>query len=308
MYSNQNNFTNVITENKLQNSNSPTFDYNSTNKQENYIYNISNSNNLPSYQPPPYEAPQNQQSQPQLSREELYKRIVTKYEISQEYSARLQKLTGCKIVFIFDDSSSMNTVLNESPLNDMNRDRLLKATRWEELQYFASISIEIANLFNDSTDVYFLNKPPIRNINNIDFLLNFLKQNKPNGYTPLNKIFNQVLNENVNYIREKKLLIIILTDGEPTDDYGNGDIKNFKRSLLSRDPMNKIFVNIVTCTDDDDSVHYLNKWDRTIKNLDVIDDYKSEKDEVKKAKGQRYHFSFGDYVVKALVGSLGIFF
>ena len=154
----------------------------------------------------------------QLSREEVYKRIVTKYEISQEYSARLQKLTGCKIVFIFDDSSSMNTVLNESPLNDMNRDRLLKATRWEELQYFASISIEIANLFNDSTDVYFLNKPPIRNINNIDYLLNFLKQNKPNGYTPLNKIFNQVLNENINYIREKKLLIIILTDGEPTDD------------------------------------------------------------------------------------------
>jgi hypothetical protein len=167
---------------------------------------------------------------------------------------------------------------------------MMKATRWEELQYFASISIEIANLFNDSTDVYFLNKPPIRNINNIDYLLNFLKQNKPNGYTPLNKIFNQVLNENINYIREKKLLIIILTDGEPTDDYGNGDIKNFKRSLLSRNPMNKIFVNIVTCTDDPDSVDYLNKWDRTIPNLDVIDDYKSEKDEVKRKNGSRYHF------------------
>ena len=273
-----------------------------------------NNNQAAAYQdaPPPYQELPNQSfqndAQPQQSREQIFRNVLFKYEISQTYANMLQQLQGFKIVFIFDDSSSMNSVLEESPLNDLNKNKMMKATRWEELQYFASISIEIANLFNDSTDVYFLNKPPIRNINNIDFLLNFLKQNKPNGYTPLNKIFNQVLNENVNYIREKKLLIIILTDGEPTDDYGNGDIKNFKRSLLSRDPMNKIFVNIVTCTDDDDSVHYLNKWDRTIKNLDVIDDYKSEKDEVKKAKGQRYHFSFGDYVVKALVGSLGIFF
>jgi hypothetical protein len=160
MYNNQNNFTNIITENKAISPNAPGFDYAYSNKQDSVMYN--NSNDLPPYQPPKYEQFPNQQNQPQISREDLYKRIVTKYEISQEYSGRLQKLTGCKIVFIFDDSSSMNTVLNESPLNDMNRDRLLKATRWEELQYFASISIEIANLFNDSTDVYFLNKPPIQ--------------------------------------------------------------------------------------------------------------------------------------------------
>ena len=262
-----------------------------------------NSNTFPANQPPPYEAFHNQQNQSPLSREEQYKRIVTKFEISQEYSARLQKLTGCKIVFIFDDSSSMNSALNDSPLNG---NRMIKATRWEELEYFAGISIEIVNFFNDSTDVYFLNKPPIRNINNTDSLLNFLKENKPNGFTPLNRIFNQVLGDNIGYVREKKLLIIILTDGEPTDDYGNVDILSFRRSLASRDPMNKIFVNIIACTDEDDSVSYLNKWDREIKNLDVIDDYKSEKDEVKKVKGQQYRFSFGDYVVKALVGSLGI--
>ena len=252
-----------------------------------------NNNQAAAYQdaPPPYQELPNQSfqndAQPQQSREQIFRNVLFKYEISQTYANMLQQLQGFKIVFIFDDSSSMNSVLEESPLNDLNKNKMMKATRWEELQYFASISIEIANLFNDSTDVYFLNKPPIRNINNIDFLLNFLKQNKPNGYTPLNKIFNQVLNENVNYIREKKLLIIILTDGEPTDDYGNGDIKNFKRSLLSRNPMSKIFVNIVTCTDDPDSVDYLNKWDRTIPNLDVIDDYKSEKDEVKRKNGSR---------------------
>ena len=102
-------------------------------------------------------------------------------------------------------------------------------------------------MFNDAqtgTDVYFLNKPPVKNVLNVDEFINYLKQITPNGYTPLNKVFNFVLNDNINTVREKKLLVIILTDGEPSDDFGNTDIKSFKRSLLSRDPIERIFVNI----------------------------------------------------------------
>ena len=39
-------------------------------------------------------------------------------------------------------------------------------------------------------------------------------------------------------------------------------------------------------------------------NLDVIDDYRSERDEVRKAKGSSFSFTFGDYVVKSLIGSI----
>ncbi len=49
---------------------------------------------------------------------------------------------------------------------------------------------------------------------------------------------------------------------------------------------------------------YLNNWDRNIPNLDVVDDYRSERVEIRKVKGQRYPFSFGDYVVKSLIGSI----
>lgn len=80
------------------------------------------------------------------SREEKYRDIVNKHEINIEYAQRLQLLQGYKIVFVFDDSGSMNTPLSESPLN--NQDTLLKATRWDELQYFAKISVEIATLFD----------------------------------------------------------------------------------------------------------------------------------------------------------------
>ena len=94
-------------------------------------------------------------------------------------------------------------------MND-NKIGFLKATRWNELQYFAKISLEIANLFNDAllgTDVYFLNKPPVKNICDIDRFITYLKQLTPNGYTPLNKVFNLVLNDNVNTVKEKKLLM-----------------------------------------------------------------------------------------------------
>ncbi len=44
---------------------------------------------------------------------------------------------------------------------------------------------------------------------------------------------------------------------------------------------------------------YLNDWDKAIPNLDVVDDYKSEKKEILACQGKSFPFSFGD---------VGIFF
>jgi hypothetical protein len=49
---------------------------------------------------------------------------------------------------------------------------------------------------------------------------------------------------------------------------------------------------------------YLNKWDRKIPRLDVVDDYKNERIEILQSKGHNYRFSYGDYIVKILIGSL----
>ena len=97
------------------------------------------------YQPPPYEPRAHEtphEPESQAIRDEKFQTIVNKYEIRQEYADILQQLQGFKITFIFDDSGSMNSVLNESPLND-NKIGFLKATRWNELQYFAKISLEV---------------------------------------------------------------------------------------------------------------------------------------------------------------------
>jgi hypothetical protein len=140
---------------------------------------------IPSCPPPSYDsaiqsssplAVTNQQTN-FVSYEEKFQRIVQKYEISTFFAHKLQLLQMFKIVFVFDDSGSMNSVLNESPLNNTNS--LLKATRWEELRYYSNISIEIAALFNrQGCDIYFLNRfpSPVKNICDSSQLANYFTE------------------------------------------------------------------------------------------------------------------------------------
>ena len=87
-----------------------------------------------------------------FKREAKFKEIIQKYDISPYFYTKLQLLQGFKIVFIFDDSGSMNMALQESPLNSGKS--LLHATRWDELQYFANISLEIASIFDQGKPIF----------------------------------------------------------------------------------------------------------------------------------------------------------
>ena len=69
--------------------------------------------------------------------------------------------------------------------------------------------------------MYFLNRKPspVRNVSHESQVIPLFK-NKPKGFTPLPRVLEQVLSDISRYVNEKKLLIIIATDGEPTDDNG----------------------------------------------------------------------------------------
>ena len=123
------------------------------------------------------------------------------------------------------------------------------------------------------------------------------------GATPLSRTIKNVIKENpVESLDIKNLLIIIATDGEPTDIQGYPNIPEFKQTLIDRP--NYVFTNIVACTDDKRSIGYLNGLDRELPRLDVIDDYAMESAEVKRKNGPGFKFSFGDYVTKAMLGSI----
>jgi len=63
-------------------------------------------------QPPAYNNSNTSQFNPNpISLEQKYQNIVRKYEISTMFAQKLQILQSYKIVFVFDDSGSMNTTL-----------------------------------------------------------------------------------------------------------------------------------------------------------------------------------------------------
>lgn len=203
--------------------------------------------------PPPYEA----HYPPLKSNEEILSEIINRYEISSFFAGKLQKLKSFKIVFIFDDSGSMNMILEESPLNTSTN----KVTRWDELKYFARIGLEIASGFNpDGTDVYFLNRPTAYGVRSSDQLVAHFLQ-PPNGYTPMCRALNTVLKDNES-LRERKLLVVIVTDGQPTDEQGRSDIKGL-RDMLKYAPKH-VHTTIVSCTDEEATMDYLNNWDKKI--------------------------------------------
>lgn len=174
-------------------------------------------------------------------------------------------------------------------------------TRWTELQGTLGILLQLCTALNSSVDIYFLNRPPILNVSDpSQVAAAFLAP--PTGFTPLSKAFRYILSTKRATLGEKKLLVLIFTDGQPTDDHGRTDISTFLNDLATKPP--NVHVQVVACTDDEQAVEYLNDLDDRTPGLDVCDDYHSERKEVLNSQGPGFHFSFGDYVTKCLLGPI----
>ncbi len=51
---------------------------------------------------------------------------------------------------------------------------------------------------------------------------------------------------------------------------------------------------MILTLDDKPSMAYLNDWDKKIPNLDVVDNYRNERQQVQACRGKNVPFSFGD--------------
>ena len=61
----------------------------------------------------------------------------------------------------------------------------------------------------------------------------------------------QILEEKKQQIKDRKLIILIATDGEPTDEEGFRNIEEFRHVLKhERKPIDRIPVTIIACTGD----------------------------------------------------------
>jgi hypothetical protein len=229
--------------------------------------------------------------------------LAGQYEIRNDWVTRLRALENYDIVVIADDSGSMQTQVAtpgvaRGPYAPMQ-------TRWTELRQTLSIVVELASALNDSgVDVFFLNRPPVMAARSAADIQPAFDFKPPQGFTPLTRVLSAVLAAKAN--SEKNLLIVIATDGQPTDDRGNVNIPAFINCLTSKGP--RVAVQIMACTDDNNAIAYLDSVDRSVPRVDVSDDFFSERAEVLRAQGAKFHFTFGDYVVKALLGSIDPYF
>lgn len=142
-----------------------------------------------------------------------------------------------------------------------------------------------------------MNGPTIENINSPSEIGNHFER-QPIGLTPIPMVLDQILNKYSYANDDKKVLIVIVTDGEPTDDIGNVAIDKFKHLLEIRKP--HVYTSIVACTDDEESIRYLTGWNKELDKLNVTINYRRTCEEIE----SRLPFSVGDYIVKMLIGSI----
>ena len=219
--------------------------------------------------------------------------MAARFEIRPDWISRLRQLEGFKICLLLDDSGSMASVVTSAaatPGNPYAR----QPTRWDELRGTVGTVVELATCLDPTgVDVYFLNRPPIYSVTSAEQVAPSFAS-PPAGFTPLSRAMRAVLQEKAGILTEKRMLLVIATDGQPTDEAGRANIPEFL-GLLRAKPGN-VFVSILACTDDEASVAYLNDADRDIPRVDVTDDFHSEREEILRAQGRQFHFSMGDYV------------
>jgi hypothetical protein len=237
-----------------------------------------------------------------------YKELCEDHGINPMFANRMWRLQGYHIIIICDDSGSMNspsnpTVSREDPYDPPK-------TRWDELKQTVGLIIDIATCVNqDGVDVYFLNREGKENVTHKNDLEDiFSKVPTKYNLTPIVPKLREVLSKNNSDY--SKRLIILATDGEPTNTEGNAteEEKNKFETLLKKGRRIQDFVTIAACTDNEETMSYLNDWDVKIPRLDVVDDYGSEYKEIIRARGKKFQFNRGDYVVKLLMGSIDPYF
>mgnify|MGYP001032837984 FL=1 len=206
----------------------------------------------------------------------------------------LRHLQNYEIVIVCDDSGSMLT-----PIDDTRR------TRWDELRDIVKIILKIGVVFDtNGVDVYFLNREPILRVKDPQ-MIDQTFENPPRGYAPMVPLLTSIFQSSLAQRgRDKKLLVFIVTDGEPTDDHGNPNVEELKNIMTNIRNAETTYVSFLICTDDAACVEYLNEWDRQMIHVDVTDNFHVERKKVRRYSGQDYRFSHGDYIIKALAGSI----
>jgi len=179
-------------------------------------------------------------------------------------------------------------------------------TRWNELCDIVKIILKIGVIFDSNgVDIYFLNRQPMLRVKDPRTVEQEF-ETLPCGYTPLVPTLREIFESNLatEVHRDKKLLVFVATDGLPTNDDGETNLEELVDVMNVTRRIDRTYVSFLLCTDDPVVVKVFNNWDRTMVNVDVTDDYHTEREKIRRVGRLNRPFSRGDYVVKALLGAI----
>ena len=225
--------------------------------------------------PPPPSIPQMSESlqQPQGMPVQcglpLYPRPLSQqFDINDEMKEDLNVLSEFHLVFIIDDSGSMSVRTNANE------------SRWQELTRTVSNIVLVAQPYCPSADIAFLNNTHLNDVYRPDQVPDLLLSIRPHGATPLLSALRVCLREAA--LRNSRTLLVVCTDGEPTDGS-----RNILCELLKNRDCFRVPICFVACADDEHAISYLNCLDVIVPYVAIIDDFLSEATKVRLARGTR---------------------
>ena len=121
------------------------------------------------------------------------------------------------------------------------------------------------------------------------------------GSTPLCTKISEIYRNKQQLIRQsgKQLLIVVITDGEPSD----GSHDDLRREIVNVTANGDCHVSFAECTDEESDMDYLDRWDGQIRNFDNTEDFRDEQRRVRQVNGPNFKFDYSDYVVKILLAT-----
>lgn len=226
-----------------------------------------------------------------IPKDDIFQDVCVALDIHSSYIEYMNKIMHYgNIIFLCDDSGSMNALNTDS--NKRRYEEL-----FENLEYAITLVKAIGS--NCNISIEFLNNPRVyTNVESYESVKYDLLNQSFNGRTPLITSLEKIYSK---YNSEVNNLIVVITDGSPTDSTHKSMFADTIKKIVS----NKYFyISFLVCTDNDEDVEYLNNIDKDYDKVEVLDDYESEKKEVLKSQGKDYKYTKYTHIARTILSPM----
>jgi len=189
-------------------------------------------------------------------------------------------------IWVVDNSGSMQISDGHRIIGEQNNLKIIRSTRWDEIKQCITYHAEMAGLLEAPIAFRMLNNPgaavgpqefgvaqtgPDMISKDIGAVRNILYKARPSGCTPLTSHLLEIrtnveaMAESLN-VEGKKVVVVIATDGIPTDEngyQGQNTRDEFVNALRRLEGL-PVWVVIRLCTDEDNVVEFYNTIDEQL--------------------------------------------